>query len=290
MFNTALILDSNSITANVTTEVSIENNEEKSFFEKIKEKVEKRKKEKEKKKQAKELNKKIKKAKKSLNKKKYEDVLDILKPELNKDVDVSEVKLLCDMVEYYMGAKEDFENKMYELAKEKLNAIDSSYEDYKIKKDIEKLTANIEEKLDYKEEINANIDEITILMDKKMLYSAKSKISELLNKDIDEEQKHRLIEIKSTVDLMIEEEKKLEEERKRVEEEKRKQEELKKQQEATNKKPSNNSVSSGGKTYYIAAGNRYYHNTPSCKFLEGAPTTVTSNVSNKFPCNCVKYN
>lgn len=313
MLSTLLVLDLNSVTVNATTQVSIETNEEKSFIEKIKEKVEKRKGEKEKKKQVKEFKKKLKKAKKSLNKNKYADVLDILKAELNKDIDVSEAKQLCDMVEYYRGAKEDFENKKYELAKEKLNAIDSSYEDYKIKKDIDKLMGNIEEKLEYKEEINKKIDEIAILIDKKMTHSAKSKISELLNKDLDEEQKERLTESKNTVDMMIEEEKRLEEEKKRieeekkqeeekkraeeekrrVEEEKRKQEEVRKQQEiannkSTSNKTSSNSANSSGKTYYVAAGNRYYHSTPSCKHLGGAATTVTSNVSNKFPCNCVR--
>ena len=51
----------------------------------------------------------------------------------------------------------------------------------------------------------------------------------------------------------------------------------------------NSNYNSGSGSYYVAAGNRYYHKTPSCKFLEGAPTTLVSDVSNKFPCNCVKY-
>lgn len=290
ILNVTMISNLNIVTAKASTEVSVENTEKKSFFERLKEKSEQRKKEKEKKKQEKELNKNIKKAKKNLNKKKYDQVLEILNPELDKDIDVSEAELLCNMVKYYIGAGEDFENKMYEAAREKLTAIDGSYEEYKIKEDIDQLRAKVENKLAYKEEINTKIDKAAILIDEKELQSAKSQIKELLNKDIDDEQKSRLTELDGNVDLMIEEEKKAEAERKRAEE-------LKKQQEAANKQINNNSSSSNnssnsgttGGTYYIASGNRYYHKTPSCKFIKGASATATSNISGKFACNCVKY-
>ncbi len=45
--------------------------------------------------------------------------------------------------------------------------------------------------------------------------------------------------------------------------------------------------------YYIARGNSYYHNSPNCKYLQGADTdrvTEEEAISNgKHECNCVKY-
>ena len=45
--------------------------------------------------------------------------------------------------------------------------------------------------------------------------------------------------------------------------------------------------------YYIARGNSYYHNSPNCKYLQGADTdrvTKEKAISNgKHECNCVKY-
>ncbi len=62
------------------------------------------------------------------------------------------------------------------------------------------------------------------------------------------------------------------------------------------KKPSSSSSSSGssnssGRTVYIASGNSYYHNSPSCKFLRGASVKAVgiNNVGGKHACNCVKY-
>ncbi len=61
------------------------------------------------------------------------------------------------------------------------------------------------------------------------------------------------------------------------------------------KKPVQNhntgSSNSGGRTVYIASGNSYYHNSPSCKFLRGASVSAVAinNVGGKHPCNCVKY-
>ncbi|MDO5011645.1 MAG: hypothetical protein Q4E31_12535 [Intestinibacter bartlettii] len=61
------------------------------------------------------------------------------------------------------------------------------------------------------------------------------------------------------------------------------------------KKPSTNyntgNSNSSGRTVYIASGNSYYHNSPSCKFLRGASARAVgiNNVGGKHPCNCVKY-
>lgn len=64
------------------------------------------------------------------------------------------------------------------------------------------------------------------------------------------------------------------------------------------KKPSSSSSNSssggssyGGRTVYIASGNSYYHNSPSCKFMRGASVRAVgiNNVGGKHACNCVKY-
>lgn len=54
---------------------------------------------------------------------------------------------------------------------------------------------------------------------------------------------------------------------------------------------SNETSSSSGKTVYIAKGNSYYHNSPNCKFLNGANAygVDLNDICSKHACNCVKY-
>ena len=60
-----------------------------------------------------------------------------------------------------------------------------------------------------------------------------------------------------------------------------------------NNYPTYDNSSSGSGGYYIARGNSYYHNSPDCKFLQGAQTdevTKEQAISNgKHECNCIKY-
>ena len=60
---------------------------------------------------------------------------------------------------------------------------------------------------------------------------------------------------------------------------------------SSNEGSSNETSSSSGKTVYIAKGNSYYHNSSSCKFLNGASAygVDLNNVGGKHACNCVKY-
>ena len=57
--------------------------------------------------------------------------------------------------------------------------------------------------------------------------------------------------------------------------------------------PNNENGSTGCGNYFIARGNSYYHNSSSCKFLEGAETErVTEDQAinrGKHQCNCIKY-
>lgn len=60
---------------------------------------------------------------------------------------------------------------------------------------------------------------------------------------------------------------------------------------SSNEGSSNETSSSSGKTVYIAKGNSYYHNSSSCKFLNGASAygVDLNDVGGKYACNCVKY-
>ncbi|WP_195945388.1 hypothetical protein [Paraclostridium bifermentans] len=60
---------------------------------------------------------------------------------------------------------------------------------------------------------------------------------------------------------------------------------------SSNEGSSNETSSSSGKTVYIAKGNSYYHNSSSCKFLNGASAYEVglNDVGGKHACNCVKY-
>ncbi|GAA0101377.1 hypothetical protein UT300012_20920 [Paraclostridium bifermentans] len=60
---------------------------------------------------------------------------------------------------------------------------------------------------------------------------------------------------------------------------------------SSNEGSSSETSSSSGKTVYIAKGNRYYHNSSSCKFLNGASAygVDLNDVGGKHACNCVKY-
>lgn len=60
---------------------------------------------------------------------------------------------------------------------------------------------------------------------------------------------------------------------------------------SSNEGSSNETSSSSGKTVYIAKGNSYYHNSSSCKFLNGVSAygVDLNDVGGKHACNCVKY-
>lgn len=60
---------------------------------------------------------------------------------------------------------------------------------------------------------------------------------------------------------------------------------------SSNEGSSSETSSSSGKTVYIAKGNSYYHNSSSCKFLNGASAygVDLNDVGGKHACNCVKY-
>lgn len=60
---------------------------------------------------------------------------------------------------------------------------------------------------------------------------------------------------------------------------------------SSNEGSSNETSSSSGKTVYIAKGNSYYHNSASCKFLNGASAygVDLNDIGGKHACNCVKY-
>lgn len=60
---------------------------------------------------------------------------------------------------------------------------------------------------------------------------------------------------------------------------------------SSNEESFNEMSSSSGKTVYIAKGNSYYHNSSSCKFLNGASAygVDLNDVGGKHACNCVKY-
>lgn len=314
------VFNFNGVTVNASTEVSIESNEKQSFWDKIKLKQQQKKEVREKNKRIKSLKSKIKKAKRAMKKGNYDLVIETLKPELEneQDLDISEAKMLCDIIEDYKRATSAFESKSYEEAIEILTLINSQYEDFRIKSDIDSLKVSVEKKLKEKAEINSKIIEVSTLIDEKKFNTAKSLIVELNKKELEESQTKTLEELNNTMNYIIEEERKAEERAKveaaqakaraEAEAERKRQEEQRKQQANLNKKPSSNTTtnnnssnssssnnsggtgSSNGTAYYIAPGNRYYHKTPGCKFLEGASTTQVIDVSNKFPCNCVKYN
>lgn len=258
----------------------------------------------------------IKKATKAINKGKYEKVFEILKPELIYD---NQEKVLLTMVEKYLEAKEAFEIDDVTIAEKSIEEIDKSYEKLNIAKDINNLKKEIGLRKSELEKIENQIKEVAKLIEEDKLDQATS-IIEVLDKDnTNEYQKANIKVLKESIEkrkIEIAEAKRLEEERIKAEEEEAKrlaeiqrqeeiriaEQERKRQEEvaannnynsANNNSSSNSSSvdsSSSGGAYYIIPGNRYYHISPSCKFLEGAATTAVNDVSNKFPCNCVKYN
>lgn len=285
-------------------EVKAATNEKKTFFQKISEKIEMKK-----------INRKISKAKKAINKKKYNKALEILSPLALNNNENKEAIALYTMVNNYQKALKAMEEDHVKIAKDLLEEIDSSYGTYKIGQDIEELKTKIQFKEAEEAEINSIIDTLNKKVEEKKYDEAKSLIAVLNKKNLNEYQVATVDAVSKNIDedlVKIEEEKRLEEERQKAEAERAEEARIKQEQEAaavvqnstqntgssSNYNSSNNNYSNSNNnsdynqasgSYYIAAGNRYYHNTPSCKFLEGAATTLVSDVSNKFPCNCVKY-
>lgn len=280
------------------------------------------------KKAIKNANKAVKKAKKAMKKKKYDLVQEILEPQLNNDYD-SEVKVLYTMVENFKKANVAFNEDNIEAAKEYINGIDESYREYKIASEINEVKNKIELREKNLKAIEEDITRLVTLVEEKSTVQAPALIKSLKEKNLTEYHKNLVNDLEIKVNDLIAEEKRIEAERlAAIEKAKKEQEEKdrlareaqereeKRKQELANSKPqtnnqgsssssssssnntsSNNSSQSkpqtsnpnSGGQYYVAKGNRYYHKTPSCKFLEGAATTTTNDVSSKFPCNCVKY-
>ena len=285
-------------------EVKAATNEKKTFFQRISEKIE-----------IKKINKEISKGKKAINKKKYDKALKILSPLALNNNENKEAIALYTMVNNYQKALKAMEEDHVKIAKDLLEEIDSSYGTYKIGQDIEDLKTKIQFKEAEESEINSIIDTLNKKVEEKKYDEAKSLIAVLNKKNLNEYQVATVDAVSKNIDealAKIAEEKRLEEERQKAEAKRAEEARIKQEQEAaavaqnstkntgssSSYNSSNNNYSNSNNnsdynkasgSYYIAAGNRYYHNTPSCKFLEGAATTLVSDVSNKFPCNCVKY-
>ena len=110
-----------------------------------------------------------------------------------------------EMLEDYMNANKKFNDGDLEEANKLLSNIPSEYSNYKeLKEDVDSLKDKINKAIDDNKEIDKSIDNIRDLINRNEYNKAKKAIDSLQNKNLDENQKKTLEDLKGRVDSELE--------------------------------------------------------------------------------------
>lgn len=163
----------------------------------------------------------IEKAQVEINNREYEKALVSLELALDEDKDNKIANTLYNIINTYKESKVLMEENKLNEAKEKIDSIDDSYKEYKIKEDIEALKESIEARMKEIDEINKQINELQELINEESYNDATTMLKELLNKNITSEQSLKLEELNGLIEegiakiQAVEEAKRIEEEKNR---------------------------------------------------------------------------
>lgn len=110
-----------------------------------------------------------------------------------------------EMLEDYIDANKKFNDGDLEESKKLLSNMPSEYSNYKeLKEDVDSLKDKINKSMDDNKEIDKSIDNIRDLINKNEYNKAKKAIDSLQNKNLDENQKKTLEDLKGRVDSELE--------------------------------------------------------------------------------------
>lgn len=110
-----------------------------------------------------------------------------------------------EMLEDYMNANKKFNDGDLEESKKLLSNMPSEYSNYKeLKEDVDSLKDKINKSMDDNKEIDKSIDNIRDLINRNEYNKAKKAIDSLQNKNLDENQKKTLEDLKGRVDSELE--------------------------------------------------------------------------------------
>lgn len=224
---------------------------------------------------------------KEFNKDNIEKGVKLLKKEIETNEYNVEAKILYSNFTCYEQALDSYNQGDLENSKIILETFDKSYIQKKLNKLVEELITNIE----IKEQEQFKIEQE--LFDKEL-----NSIEEKINNEKYQEADEILIKVKENnkkaigVERIQQLENKIILGKELLKAKGKKEEESKiniSNKNQTNKNTSKVEDNNGDKRkYYIAEGNRYYHNNSGCKFIKGGVVRKTTNISGKFPCNCIK--
>ena len=130
----------------------------------------------------------------------YNAALNYLQLAQKKGGDSAEVREMVSILENYIKAKEEFDKVNMDGATEALNAIPSSYTEYSIASDIDKLKKDVSDKRSVMGDVDTQIKAVKDWLASGDYVSAEANITELYSKNLTNYQRKQVDELKQTLD------------------------------------------------------------------------------------------
>lgn len=145
----------------------------------------------------------LKQSKEAMQSKNYDKALASIEIVLDNDSQNSEALIMKSIITDYLNAKEALDENKPEKARDILQEINSQYEDYSIKDDVNKLKETINNKIQNNEKINSNIEKLSNLVNSQKYNDAKKLAETLKSESLTDEQKKKIDSLYSKINLAL---------------------------------------------------------------------------------------
>lgn len=145
----------------------------------------------------------LKQSKEAMQSKNYDKALASIEIVLDDDSQNSEALIMKSIIIDYLNAKEALDENKLEKARDILQKINSQYEDYSIKDDVNKLKETINNKIQNNEKINSNIEKLSNLVNSQKYNDAKKLAETLKSESLTDEQKKKIDSLYSKINLAL---------------------------------------------------------------------------------------
>lgn len=137
--------------------------------------------------------------KEALNNKQYEKAEDDFEIVLEQDPQNKEARILDQIVDNYLGAKDHFNDGEYREASQELKEIPNEYTDYKIKDDIDNLKNEVDFQMNKTGVVDGYIKKAEELVDQKKYDEAKKEIEKIDVNSPNQKQKEEINDINEDI-------------------------------------------------------------------------------------------
>ncbi|BFK81155.1 hypothetical protein I3900191A7_13000 [Clostridium baratii] len=145
----------------------------------------------------------LKQSKEAMQSKNYDKALASIEIVLDNDSQNSEALIIKSIITDYLNAKEALEENKSEKARDILQKINSQYEDYPIKDDVNTLKETVNNKIQNNEKINSNIEKLNNLVNSQKYNDAKKLAETIKSESLTNEQKKKIDSLYSEINLAL---------------------------------------------------------------------------------------